>query len=816
MSLIRFFLVCLLLGLPCRAAGIEVPLTVRETAGIDRHQWPIRAGVPLPKGAVKSVEKLQILDTQGRFVPALFAVANRWWEDGSVQWVHCDFAATVAANSQTGYVLREVVALPEFPSPMGFIPRGKAFEVITGPLRFVIGGDSNQLLDEVWVDEGWGYNFNEQTKILDSGNFDLVLSSGGRSFRTSHWTQNRIDVEEHNALRSVVKITGSFALADSKEKRLDYIARLTTYGGKTYFKLELTILNRRDDQLPLDELSLSFKLNLDLTQQKFIFGGEPQDYTGNFENGPQASLLQDSAGLYSVSGAVQGSGSGRSAHVGWVDLSDSEHGLSAAVRWFGQLHPKALQVRNDSTVVVKLFSSRQSAQVLPGQTAKTHELMLHFHGKRQLASGQVRNVMRGFQKPVYAVAPPAWYCSKTQAFGRLLESSGSLLKPEFGSLITKLDGWLTDSRRAVLAAGEKPEEVGKVEPMGYGVFRFANPLLAARAAASDSKHADDVSAPGDFAHALYLHFFRTGDLESLELAEETLAAVADAGLIVEEPPQVAPRPTPLSNPKAKLTEPYGVEGLVDAYLFSGNRRSLEAAISLAERVAKQGSAAVQDVSNVASRSIGLVKGYEATGDRRWLETTKGLIDTLYAWQDGDLDKLRKLAPTLAGQWQENFKEGLGKTAWECGAVWNALQYYQRLSGDRSVLARMQRSAQWLYQNPKEWNAERKEFIGAPYVGVVLAPGLAALFEETGNEQFLVQAREAFQKGLESPLPLQDPGLFGTVFTAGQYFPWFFSKEFQQGNKRDVSLLNRHESSAQEPVSRQRFVSRTFVGNRWLP
>jgi hypothetical protein len=116
-------------AMSCRR--IEVPLTVRETAGVNRHQWPIRAGVPLPKGAVRSVEKLQILDTQGRFVPALFAVANRWWEDGSIQWVHCDFAATVPANSQTSYVLRDVVVLPEFPSPMGFIPRGKAFEVIT-------------------------------------------------------------------------------------------------------------------------------------------------------------------------------------------------------------------------------------------------------------------------------------------------------------------------------------------------------------------------------------------------------------------------------------------------------------------------------------------------------------------------------------------------------------------------------------------------------------------------------------------------------------------------------------------------------------
>jgi len=786
MFLVRFLLVFLLLSLPFHAAGVEVPLTVRETAGIDRHQWPVRAGVPMPKGALKSVQKLQILDAQGRFVPALFAVANRWWEDGSIQWVHCDFAATVSANSQTAYVLREVVALPEFPSPMGFIPRGKAFEVITGPLRFVIGGESNQLLDEVWVDEGWGYNFNEQTKILDSGNFDLLLTSGGRAFRTSHWTQNRIEVEEHNALRAVVKITGSFALADSKERRLDYIARLTTYGGKTYFKLELTLLNRRDAEFPIDDLSLSFKLNLDLTEQKFVLGGEPEDYAGNFESAPQASLSQGAAGLYSVSGAAQGSGPGRSARVGWVDLSDGEHGLSIAVKWFGQLYPKALQVRNDATLVVKLFSSSESAQALPAQTAKTHEMMLHFHGKRQLASGQVRNVMLGFQKPVYAVAPPAWYCSRTQAFGRLLESSAGLLKPEFESLTAKLDGWLTGSRQAVLAARERPEEAGKKEPVGYGVFRFANPLVTGTTI--DAKHADDVSASGDFARALYLYFFRTGDLESLEAAEETLAAVADAGLIAEEPLQVASMPSPLLGSKLRPTEPYGVEGLMDAYFFTGSRRFLNAGRSLAVRVGKEGSVGVQNLANVANRSLALMKGYEVTGDRRWLETSKGLLETLYAWQDGNIEKLRRLAPPLAGQWQENFKEGLGKTPWECGAAWNALQYYQRLSGDRSVLARMQRSAQWLYQNPSLWNSERKEFTGSPHAALVLAPGLAALFEETGNEQFLEQARAVFMKALETPLPIEVPGLFGSVFTAGQYIPWILSKEFQPGAKRDVSSL----------------------------
>ncbi|MCI0623183.1 MAG: hypothetical protein L0387_16265 [Acidobacteria bacterium] len=791
MNLLRSLLLLLVLALQCEAAGIDVPLTVQETAGIDRHQWPVRAGVPLPKGAIKSVEKLQIMDAQGRFVPALFAVANRWWEDGSIQWVHCDFAATVAAHRQTAYVLREVLPLPEFPSAMGFIPRGKDFEVITGPLRLVLGGSSNQLIDQVWVDEGWGYNFNEQTKILDSGNFDMVLTSGGRAFRTSHWTQNRIEVEEHNALRAVVRITGSFALAQLKERRLDYLARLTVYGGKTYFKLDLTLLNRQNSEIPLDELSLSFKLNVDLTQQKFIFGGDPQDHTGNFETGSHASLSQDSADLYSLSGAVQGKGSGKSAKVGWVDLFDNEHGLSAVVRWFGQLHPKALEVRNDGTLVVKLLPSRQRAQALAPLTAKTHELMFHFHGKRQLSSGQVKNVMLGFQRPVYAVATPAWYCRDTQAFGRLLDASPGLLRPEFESLPAKLDGWLTASRDAVLAAREVPGESGNPEPGGYGVFRFTNPLLAMKPPAGGPENVEGAPARGDFAHALYLHFFRTGDLKSLELAEETLAWTADAGLIAEEPPEAGGQKAAASlSTQPSRVEPHGVEGLMDAYFFTGNRRFLNAGRFLAARIAKEGSAGGPDVAGLASRSTSLLKGYEATGDRRWFDGAKGLIEALYAWQDGDLEKLRKVSSGLAGRWNESFKDGLGKTAWECGVAWNVLQHYQRLSGDRTVLARLQRSAEWLYRNRAQWNAERKDFLGSPQVGIVLAPGLAAVSEETGNQEFLDQARDTFQKALQAPPPLSDPGLFGTVFTAGQYFPWFLSKEFQPGPKRDVSVLSK--------------------------
>jgi hypothetical protein len=166
-----------------------------------------------------------------------------------------------------------------------------------------------------------------------------------------------------------------------------------------------------------------------------------------------------------------------------------------------------------------------------------------------------------------------------------------------------------------------------------------------------------------------------------------------------------------------------------------------------------------------------MKGYEATGDRSWLDSAKALIDTLYAWQDGDLGKLRKLSPALAGQWQESFKEGLGKTALEYGTVWSSLQYYQRLSGDRSLWrnATLSGAAGANGGTPKK-------FIGAPS-GTALAPGLAGLFETGMNPRTSRQLSSA-----QTPSPLE-MNIFGTVFAPN--ISVVSSKEFQPGGKRDV-------------------------------
>src|SRR5262245_63543847 len=150
------------------AAGLDVPLTVTETAGVARQSEPITFGVPLPRGLIRDVARLRLYAPDTKPVPAAFRVVNRWWDDGSVQWVHADFQADVAARGKTVYRL----ALSDEP------PRSPA-----GALRVTVRGD------DVQVDTGVAHFTVHRTgPFLDAPGLtsaDLVLRTAERFYTAS-------------------------------------------------------------------------------------------------------------------------------------------------------------------------------------------------------------------------------------------------------------------------------------------------------------------------------------------------------------------------------------------------------------------------------------------------------------------------------------------------------------------------------------------------------------------------------------------------------------------------------------------------------
>ena len=761
--LFQLFLISLAFPDFASATGVDIPLTIHETAGVPRHQWLITAGVPLPKGAARGLEKLQIMDTQGRFVPAQFSAASRWWADGSIRWVHCDFAASVEAHGTATYFLREVTSLPPFPSPIGLMPRGKDFEIITGPLRMVLLGNSNQLLDQIWVDEGWGYNFNETNKILDSGNFQLTLSCDGRTYHASDWKQGTVEVEMVNALRAVIKIHGSFALEEKKEKNLDYLARITLYGGKTYFQLELTVFdenhNPLENSLLIQDLSIRLKLNLDSSRQRFIFGGAEGDHQGNFLKQPVASIYQLTASQYQVFGPIEGNGAvddDRASHFGWADLSDDEYGLSVGIRWFSKLFPKGFEVKDDGTLTIKLFPSLAPPLEIPKGFCRTHELLFYFHGKRDLALGQVKNLILGFQSPLYATAPTASYISDLSEYADFSRSSDH----DFGSLqlslVPQYEAWLIQNRNTTSVAMRNRDrrEVS-------GLLSFGDSLHFLKNRKSIDAREDWQKTIGDFAHGLYLHFLRTGDLKSLDLAEESVAYTADFtrthGIQDRLENRSDSRETaipfkPVIHPEIQRF--YQVEGLFDSYLLTGSLRSLEAAKkSLEELLHEDKTPFSYDLASLGNIILCLARGHEVLGDQLFLERLNHLLDEFTNSQNRD--QLHQPQNKHA--------------AWQYGILWHAMLKAGHVTGRKALLDQIKNEVVRLLNQEAEWNRESNRLMEYPQLTFLLAQGISSIEQDNHGVKYWDLGIACFKSFDQENLAVEEPGTLGLLVGEAEKF-----------------------------------------------
>jgi hypothetical protein len=94
------------------ACAFEVPLTIWETAGVDRQQEICSTGVPLPCGLLHEPAGLAVFDPAGTPVPAQFRVLERWRDTGegrddlSIRWLLVTFLADVPAGKPAVYHLR--------------------------------------------------------------------------------------------------------------------------------------------------------------------------------------------------------------------------------------------------------------------------------------------------------------------------------------------------------------------------------------------------------------------------------------------------------------------------------------------------------------------------------------------------------------------------------------------------------------------------------------------------------------------------------------------------------------------------------------
>ncbi len=669
---------------PAAPAGeFKVKLTVTERAGVRRVAEPVTSGLPLPKGAFKDTRKFAVLDAAGKPVAAQFTVLGRWPSDGSIRWVLLDFDADVEANDTKTFTFTEGKSTPPGVAPVVRAKDGCAL-VDTGPLRFKVSGAGFRLLEDIEVRDAEG----NWVELSGKGRAGAVLrESGGGAFASAGEERAKIEIEESGPRRAVLKVSG--AHRNKKGGKLfDFVARIHCYPGKPWVKLQYVFSYAQGASMKaekrIEDISLLLPLSLG-ADKKVTFGGSKKPHSGALGGG--AKLVMDTSDHYALSGSLRGEGVGKSRKpgtLGWVHVQGANGGAAAAVRWFWQLYPKGLEA-TPSGLRVALWpgEARPPLSFYPGMS-KTHEVLFCFHAPGADAA-VVRSTLQGFQQPLFAQAPKAWYCQETGAFGRfLIDNDPARLKPEYRGASAAFDRLAAEWVKGIIEARD-PVRLKKLGIDAYGMVNFGDGFHYRDGPDDDFKSVQWDNCYYGYCHALATHFARTGDHLYLRTLREAATHLMDIDIACYSPgpggegsPRVCPGFYHVGgfgkfDPRRfrGIWTFYKNAGLLDLYFLTGDRRARDVALVSLSRSKRL------DMYDMPrnSRSVGhglrnLTWGYCATGDKDYLRVCR--------WAMRRAERHLEAYGTLLYIQQ-------GKGAFQASVMIEGLALYYEATGDRRAL-----------------------------------------------------------------------------------------------------------------------------------
>lgn len=344
------------------AAQTRVTLSVQETAGIRRTQFPARALVPLPQGALRDETHVRLL-LGATAVPAQSSAATRW-PDGSLRELVVDFNASPGPHETQAYVLEYGDSVAAAAPARGLTVVSEADGVQIGNVRFSSSG--TPLITSVkYRDEAIG----------SGGNGLIVTDAAGVDHDLSAATGVRLDVLKRGPLVAALRYAGTLPLdaATSVPFTLD----VEMPSSKSWIKLTVHV---DDASRRVKEIAIATPLALGPLPWTWDFGTPRWTY-GSFRAAADAVILTSTPGgrpSWSVATGPKGreqpfEAAPASAPVfaGWGHLQGAREvvafAIASAPEWTG-----TTRAALDGSGQVRLTLS-------PAQPAVRHDLVVYEH-----------------------------------------------------------------------------------------------------------------------------------------------------------------------------------------------------------------------------------------------------------------------------------------------------------------------------------------------------------------------------------------------------------------------------------------------------
>ena len=438
---------------------LHVPLTVTERSATERVQEWVQTGVPLPLSAqIDTASGLALLDASGSAVPADFVVTGRYGGPADdpalpIRWVLVSFPCSLPAGGTATYHLTDYRPVPATDA-ISLNQGALVWTVDTGAAQFELSTSGFDLFHRVTVagQELLSPSPSNGPYLTKDGVTVHAAGAGG-----AH--SLRIFRQGIHGRVLTLEIKGAHRTNDnSTDEDLEFRTFLSFFAGSASVRVHHTVQNNRDwaplqnnadfreigspNSVGADEIGLGLQLECGANPTWSISTGSGPPLTGSLNQ--TIEVYQDSSGdpTWDLWRNTHNTGTqptdaplhGPASYVtfrgyeireggqtvaqgdrftGWLDVSGSKGGLTVTVRDFWQNFPKALGCSAASELEVPLFPAAFRARhLLRVGEQKSHEVLFAFH-----APGDAQAIAEasGFEHPLMALAPSAWYAETCRA-----------------------------------------------------------------------------------------------------------------------------------------------------------------------------------------------------------------------------------------------------------------------------------------------------------------------------------------------------------------------------------------------------------------
>lgn len=587
-------------ALYAESSTAEPMVNVAEDLGVKRQGWPITFGFPAPRGLLTGAGDLYLEDpVSAQKLPVQVRELSRW-PDGSMRWLLLDAQLDLAPHQKRSFRVRHEKP-PEAKSALRIADNADAVEVDTGPLCFLVPKQRLALLDDIRL-EGKPVGGGAVTSFLRVSDAPRPATKPPKS----------VQVVEQGPLRARVEIRGDYA------DGFQYIIRIDAFAGQPFVRVLHTFEYHGDQPYTaIRQLAIDIPLEL---------GADASYKAGLVEAPPlQGAVAEAGAELVQIDNVTlrQGRESLARRGSGWVDLSDGNRGVVVAARYFWQEYPQAFSFRR-SGLTYDMWSRRAQPAVVGMGAAKTHELIIGFHG----ASGFPAAEMNAFIVPLIAKLDPQWVRDSDALPQAIAPANGtrgflqSLTKSHDRYRVTNDKEEWDDSVHVTCAAGARQvRRHGAYGMWNWGDWNFPGYHDSVKGCDAWGNHEYDTT------QVLALGFAATEDRAFYDGMVAAARHFMDVDSIHYQ--RAHPDFVGMNHPKNPLHftfEMGGVdlghtwnEGLLSYYYLTGDERGREAALGIAdylERRIRKGKVR-GNPRQWGWPQVALTAAYEATLDERY-------------------------------------------------------------------------------------------------------------------------------------------------------------------------------------------------------